>query len=403
MVKGKKIIVGVTGSIAAYKSATLVRLLVKEGADVKVLMTAMARQFITPLTMATLSGHPVMVDFFDPENGSWNNHVDMGTWADLFIIAPATANTLARMSTGQADNLLVTTYLSARCPVWVAPAMDLDMFAHPSTQKNLEILASRGVRILEPATGDLASGLTGKGRMEEPERIMAEIQSFFASKKKLASKKILITAGPTHEPVDRVRYIGNHSSGKMGMALARQALEMGAEVSLIMGPVEIPFDYSGIHLTRVTTAEEMYTAAVASFPACDAAILAAAVSDFTPLAPQTYKIKRGSTNLRLELTPTRDIAATLGKMKKKQLLVGFALETENELANAKKKLKEKNLDLIVMNSLNDPGAGFSHDTNRVTIIGKDKKMLESGLNEKDEIAGIILSAMEQVWKKKGGK
>ena len=403
MVKGKKIIVGVTGSIAAYKSATLVRLLVKEGADVKVLMTAMARQFITPLTMATLSGHPVMVDFFDPENGSWNNHVDMGTWADLFIIAPATANTLARMSTGQADNLLVTTYLSARCPVWVAPAMDLDMFAHPSTQKNLEILASRGVRILEPATGDLASGLTGKGRMEEPERIMAEIQSFFASKKKLASKKILITAGPTHEPVDRVRYIGNHSSGKMGMALARQALEMGAEVSLIMGPVEIPFDYSGIHLTRVTTAEEMYTAAVASFPACDAAILAAAVSDFTPLAPQTYKIKRGSTNLRLELTPTRDIAATLGKMKKKQLLVGFALETENELANAKKKLKEKNLDLIVMNSLNDPGAGFSHDTNRVTIIGKNKKMLESGLKEKDEIARIILSAMEHLWEKKGGK
>ncbi len=403
MVKGKKIIVGVTGSIAAYKSARLVRLLVKEGADVKVLMTAMARQFITPLTMATLSGHPVMVDFFDPENGSWNNHVDMGTWADLFIIAPATANTLAKMSAGQADNLLVTTYLSARCPVWVAPAMDLDMFAHPSTQINLEILASRGVRILEPATGDLASGLTGKGRMEEPERIMAEIQSFFTSKKKLASKKILITAGPTHEPVDRVRFIGNHSSGKMGMALARQAIERGAEVSLIMGPVEIPFDYSGIHLTRVTTAEEMYKAAVALFPGCDAAILAAAVSDFTPLAPQTYKIKRGSTNLTLELTPTRDIAATLGRMKKKQILVGFALETENELANARKKLKEKNLDLIVMNSLNDPGAGFSYDTNRVTIIGKDKKMMESGLKGKDEIARIILSAMEHLWKKEGGK
>jgi len=393
--KGKHIILGITGGIAAYKAAILVRLLVKEGAEVKVVMTTLAKQFITPLTMATLSKNPILVDFFDPENGEWNSHVDLGMWADLFVIAPATANTIAKMANGIADNLLLTTYLSARCPVVIVPAMDLDMFAHPATQKNMNTLRSIGNIIIEPATGELASGLDGKGRMEEPENIIVVVQNILSDKgKDLAGKRIMVTAGPTYEPIDPVRFIGNYSSGKMGYAIADELSSRGAEVTLISGPVSVTAKNKNISIKRVNTALEMFTASVACFDLMDAVILAAAVADYTPASPSVEKIKREKGDLHLELKPTDDIAAILGTRKRPdQILVGFALETTNELQNAQKKLQKKHLDFIVLNSLNDYGAGFGVDTNLVTLIDKHNNIEKLELKSKDEVAIDIVNKL----------
>ncbi len=400
MLKGKHILIGVTGSIAAYKAAILVRLLVKEGAEVKVIMTPLAKEFITPLTLATLSKNPILVEFFNPENGDWNSHVDLGMWANAYVIAPASANTLAKMAHGIADNLLLTTYLSARCPVVVAPAMDLDMFLHPATQQNLETLKGFGNHIIEPSTGELASGLEGKGRMEEPEIIVAQLKRLFEKKKsepsKLAGKRIMITAGPTLEAIDPVRYISNHSSGKMGYALAHEAALKGAEVVLISGPVDRKADNESIRVVNVLSAKDMYEAALREFPFCQVAIMAAAVADFTPEAYQPEKIKDKGFN-EIRLVPTTDIAKELGTRKTdKQLLVGFALETHNEMEHAKDKLKRKKLDLIVLNSLQDKNAGFQHDTNKITLIGKDNKVKGFELKSKELVARDILEAIEEI-------
>ncbi len=400
MLKGKNIILGVTASIAAYKAAILIRLLVKKGANVKVIMTPLAKEFITPLTLATLCKNPILVDFFNPENGEWNSHVDLGLWADAYLIAPATANTIAKMATGTADNLLLTTYLSARCPVFVAPAMDLDMFQHPTTSKNIDTLASFGNTIFEPATGELASGLEGKGRMDEPENIVASLEAFFQKKQiksKLAGKKILITAGPTYESIDPVRFIGNYSSGKMGYAIAEAAADLGAEVVLVSGPVSIPEPHGNIKVVKVTSAQQMYEAAMLSFPKADITILSAAVADFTPEKVQDKKIK-DKEGLTLQLKATTDIAFELGKLKKKdQITVGFALETHDELNNASEKLKRKNFDLIVLNSLKDSGAGFQHDTNKITIIGKGNKFEKFELKPKKQVAQDILKVIEGLY------
>ncbi len=379
MLRGKKIILGITGSIAAYKAAQLVRLMVKEGAEVKVIMTPLAKEFITPLTMATLSNNPILVDFFNPENGDWNSHVDLGLWADAYIIAPATANTIGKMVSGVADNLLLTTYLSAKCPVFVAPAMDLDMFAHPSTKRNLQTLKSFGNQIIEPTVGHLASGLEGKGRMEEPENIVRFISDFFTPQK-MAGKKVLITAGPTYEKIDPVRYIGNFSSGKMGFALAESCARQGAEVILITGPVKLSARHQNIKRIDVDSADEMYKAVMKHFEKMDGAILCAAVADFTPVHKLKSKIKREKENLMLELKPTNDIAASVGKIKKgEQFVVGFALESDNEEQNAIAKMERKNFDFIVLNSLQDHDTGFGFDTNKVSIIHR------SGLNKKYEL------------------
>ncbi len=360
--RGKHIIIGVTGSIAAYKVAALVRLLVKEGAEVKVVMTELAKQFITPLTMATLSKHPVMVEFYNPENGDWHSHVDMGLWADLYLIAPATANTIGKMAHGIADNLLLTTYLSAKCPVMVAPAMDLDMYRHAATQRNLDILREYGNLIIEPAEGELASGLTGKGRMAEPEEIVCYIRHYFDVSRELTGKKVLVTAGPTYEKIDPVRFIGNYSTGKMGFALAEEFANRGAEVILVM----------------------------AQAPDCDVVVSCAAVADFTPLERADTKMKRGSEQLVLELQPTQDIAAALGRLKKAgQVLVGFALETNDEIVHAIQKLHKKNLDLIVLNSLKDAHACFGYDTNKVTMIDRDEQEYHYELKTKQAVAGDI--------------
>jgi len=394
MIKGKKILVGVTGGIAAYKSASLIRLLVREGAEVKVLMTAHAKDFITPLTLATLSRNPVLSEFYSPENGDWNSHVDLGIWADLFVVAPATANTLAKMAGGIADNLLLTTYLSARCPVLLAPSMDVDMLRHPSTTINLETLKAFGNTILEPATGELASGLEGKGRMAEPDDIVKEIKNFFTKKKTgepLKGKRILINAGPTREPIDPVRYISNHSSGKMGIALADMAAAYGAEVDLVLGPVNIKPSSATVNVTNVTTAESMAEACISLFPKCNIAILSAAVADFTPVTSAKKKIKKNDSSLTITLKETVDIAGHLGKMKKRsQLIAGFALETDNELKNAVAKLRKKNLDIIVLNSLRDKGAGFGLDTNRITIIDRNNNIDKFELKSKEEAARDIL-------------
>jgi phosphopantothenoylcysteine decarboxylase/phosphopantothenate--cysteine ligase len=385
--RGKHIIVGVTGSIAAYKSAVLVRLLVKEGAEVKVVMTVAAKEFISPLTMATLSKNPILVEFFDPENGAWNSHVGLGIWADAFLIAPATANTIAKMASGIADNLLLTTYLSARCPVLVAPAMDMDMYRHTATVRNIENLKERGVYFIEPSSGELASGLEGKGRMEEPERIVRCLKDVFTAGD-FAGKKVLVTAGPTCEPVDPVRFIGNYSSGKMGYAIAEELARRRAEVLLISGPVNLSAEHPSIRTVNVHTADEMYRAAIEQFPKMDAAVMAAAVADFTPVEKRSDKIK-DKRHLTLQLTPTKDIAAQLGKMKKPgQILAGFALETDNETENALQKLKKKNLDFIVLNSLNDAGAGFRYDTNKVTLIDAEKQQ-HFDLKPKEEVAKDI--------------
>ena len=392
MINGKNIILGITGGIAAYKCATLVRELVKRGANVKVVMTPLAKQFITPLTMATLSRNPILVDFFDPENGAWNSHVDLGLWADACIIAPATANTIGKMANGVADNLLLTTCLSAKCPVFVAPAMDLDMYAHPAVQKNLKTLQGFGNHIIEPASGFLASGLEGKGRMEEPENIVCYIENFFNQKQDLKGKKALITAGPTYEKIDPVRFIGNYSSGKMGYALAEECAERGAEVLLISGPVQLQAKNPQIKRIDVESAEEMYNAVMEVASGTDIQILCAAVADYTPAQKAEEKIKREKTgDLSLELKPTKDIAAALGKQKRDdQIMVGFALETTNEEENAKEKCARKNFDFIVLNSLNDANAGFQYDTNKITIIDKNGESSPYELKDKKLVARDIV-------------
>ena len=394
MLRGKHILLAVTGSIAAYKSAQIVRLLVKEGAEVKVIMTAMAKNFITPLTMATLSKNPILVDFYNPENGDWNSHVKLGIWADLYLIAPATANTLSKMAFGIADNLLLTSYLSARCPVAVAPAMDLDMYRHPATAASLEMLKSRGVFVIEPASGELASGLEGKGRMEEPENIVRYAE-YILSKKTLEGKRIMVTAGPTREPMDPVRYISNHSSGKMGYAIAKACADRGAQVCIISGPVSIGISHPNIRVARVSTASEMCDAALEEYAFSDAAIMCAAVADYSPAVYSDMKIKRTPGPYSLELTPNRDIAAEIGKIKRKgTFTLGFALETDNEIENAVSKMKKKNLDAIVLNSLKDEGAGFSVDTNKISILSSDGKVIEGCLKSKAEVAEDIADYVE---------
>ena len=366
---GKKIVLGITGSIAAYKACELIRILVKNDNEVQVVITPSGKEFITPLSLATLSQHPVISDFFDRRDGSWNSHVNLGLWADAMLIAPATASTIGKMAHGIADNILITTYLSMKAPVFVAPAMDLDMYAHKTTTENLCILKNRGVKIIEPRAGELASGLIGKGRMEEPEKIYEALNCFFSNQGCLTGKNILITAGPTHESIDPVRFIGNRSTGKMGFALAETCAKYGAEVKLISGPVSMSTSVNGIQRIDVENAEQMYDIAVKEFNSCDAAILCAAVADYTPTKQENHKMKRHSDNICIELKPTKDIAAKLGQMKtSKQVIVGFALETNDEAVNAKRKLKSKNFDFIVLNSLNDEGAGFGHDTNKITII-----------------------------------
>jgi len=397
MLKGKKILLGITGSIAAYKSASLIRLLVKDGAEVKVVITPLTKEFITPLTLSTLSGNPVYCDFFERPTGQWNSHVSLSLWADLFVIAPATANTIAKMSNGIADNLLLTTYLSARCPVFIAPAMDVDMYRHPTTQKNIETLISYGNNIIEPSVGDLASGLSGKGRMEEPEKIIDFIKKYFSNikKKRLAGKKILVTAGPTYEPIDPVRFIGNRSSGKMGYAIANTLAEEGAEVILISGPVKIKIENPEIKLINVNTANEMYNACIKHFDnSVHAAILAAAVSDYTPSNKYNQKIKRKTDNLKIELIPTADIAAELGKIKNQnQILIGFALETNDELQNAKEKLKSKNFDFIVLNTLANEQTCFDYDTNKITIIDNKNQIFEFDFKNKNDVAFDIVNKL----------
>ena len=391
-IKGKKIILGITGSIAAYKAAYIIRALVKKGAEVQVVITPSGKEFITPLTLATLSCKPVISEFFSNRNGSWNSHVDLGLWADAMLIAPATASTIGKMANGVADNMLVTTYLSCKAPVFVAPAMDLDMYAHPSTQQNLDKLRSFGNHIIEPSCGFLASGLEGKGRMTEPDDIVKVMEDFFSLKKDLQKKKILITAGPTYEKIDPVRFIGNYSSGKMGFALAEACAKRGAEVTLIAGPVSINSVHPSVNRVNVESADEMYNASIDVFPDCDVAILCAAVADYKPQQQVAEKIKREhNDDITLSLVRNKDIAAALGKMKlPHQTLVGFALETNDGVANAKEKLKRKNLDLIVLNSLNDEGAGFQCDTNKVTLIDKTGVETIIPLKTKKDIADDIV-------------
>lgn len=392
---GKHIVLGITGSIAAYKAANLTRLLVKEGAEVKIIMTPLAKEFITPLTMATLSKNPILVDFFNPENGDWNSHVDLGIWADLYIVAPATANTMGKMAHGVADNLLLTTYLSAKCPVMVAPAMDLDMYNHPATQENIATLKRFGNVVIEAATGELASGLSGKGRMEEPENILEVVADFFESKKKFKGEKVLVTSGPTYEHIDPVRFIGNYSSGKMGTAIAEEFARNGAEVFFVTGPATVvPQNNPSIKVIHVVSAQQMLEAAKQYFELADIAIMAAAVADFTPEVTSDMKIKREKDDLILRLKPTSDIAATLGSHKRKdQILVGFALETNNEMENAQAKLTKKNLDIVILNSLNDTGAGFGYDTNKISIIDTNGTYLTFDLKSKTEVASDIVNAI----------
>ena len=392
--KGKKIVLGITGSIAAYKAAYLVRAFIKRGAEVQVAMTPSAKEFITPVTMSALTGKPVVSEFFAANDGTWHSHVDLGLWADAMVIAPASANTLGKMAHGVADNMLVTCYLSCKAPVFIAPAMDLDMFAHPSTQRNLELLRSYGNHVIEPAEGELASHLQGKGRMEEPDRIVEIVASFFASEQRLQKKKIVITAGPTYEKIDPVRFIGNYSSGKMGFALAEVCAERGAEVELVTGPVSLKTVHPAIRRTNVESAQEMYDAVVRMYPDADAAIMCAAVADYRPQERAEKKIKRNTDDMTLTLVPNPDIAAALGQIKQPgQLLVGFALETDNEEQNALSKMQRKNLDFIVLNSLQDAGAGFRCDTNRITILSRDGERQSFGLKPKKEVAGDIVDKL----------
>jgi phosphopantothenoylcysteine decarboxylase/phosphopantothenate--cysteine ligase len=399
--KGKHIILGITGSIAAYKAAILLRLFAKEGAEVQVVMTPSAKEFITPVTLSALSGKPVASEFFSTTDGTWHSHVEMGQWADLMIIAPATASTIGKMANGISENLLVTTFLSAKCMVLVAPAMDLDMYRHPANLHNIEILKSYGIQIIEAREGELASGLYGKGRMEEPEIILEEVIHFFNQKKKLTDKHFLVTAGPTYEKIDPVRFIGNYSSGKMGYAIANELALWGAKVTLVSGPVTSMCLNQKVELFPVESANEMYEQCIRIFPETDGAVMAAAVADYSPVIVSDSKIKKQDNQLIVHFKPTHDIAAELGRIKSaNQILVGFALETNDEMINAFKKLQKKNLDFIVLNSLNDQGAGFRHDTNKVTLIDKDNKLTFFELKSKAEVATDIVNyVMEEIDKK----
>jgi phosphopantothenoylcysteine decarboxylase/phosphopantothenate--cysteine ligase len=395
--KGKKILLGVTGSIAAYKAASLTRLFIKKGAEVQVVMTSSAADFITPLTLSTLSKHPVHADV--SSDTGWNNHVDIGLWADAMIIAPATANTLAKLANGLCDNMVMATYLSARCPVFVAPAMDVDMWHHPSTQSNIQRIQSFGNHLIPVGTGELASGLVGEGRMAEPEDIIEYLSDFFAKQQDFKEKTVLVTAGPTYEDIDPVRFIGNHSSGKMGVAIAEELASRGAKVHLVLGPSRLSTSHPNITLQRVRSAEEMYQASVNIYNQCDVAIMAAAVADYRPKNVSDIKIKKKEGDLFIELARTKDIAATLGKTKKDgQILVGFALETNNEMKNAQGKLAKKKFDFIVLNSLNDKGAGFNHNTNKITIVRKDNIIRKFELKTKKAVAGDIANEILDISK-----
>ena len=395
MLHGKKLLIGVCGSIAAYKVANLVRLFVKAGSDVKVIMTQAATEFITPLTLATLSKNPVLSEFSKGSTGEWNNHVDLGLWADLYLIAPASANTIGKMANGLCDNLLLATYLSSRCPVYFAPAMDLDMYQHPSVKENINKLLSFGNQLIDVESGELASGLSGQGRMAEPENIFQKIQDHFTSNSTLKGKRVLITSGPTYEPIDPVRFIGNHSSGKMGRALAEEMASQGCEVTLISGPTSNGIVSPNYKVEKVISANEMYEKALSLHKNVDIAIFAAAVADYRPAHIADQKIKKSNESMSIELVKNKDIARELGKLKKNQFHVGFALETENEDINALEKLNKKNFDLIVLNSLNHQGAGFAHDTNQVTIFSKDNNPIKFGLKSKTEVAKDIVNEIKK--------
>ena len=398
MLTGKKILIGITGSIAAYKIPLLVRLLKKEGAEVQVVMTDAAKDFVTPLTLSTLSGLPVLSKGFDPETGKWNSHVELGLWADLFVIAPASANSIAKMAAGIADNYLLTVCLSAKCQIMFAPAMDLDMYKHQATQENIRTLISRGYRFIAPSSGELASGLCGEGRMEEPQEIFNRIKEYFQKKQRFAGKKVVVTAGPTYEAIDPVRFIGNHSSGLMGIEVARAFADQGAEVTLVLGPSSIRPERANIQVVPVTSAKEMFDATTAAFKRADIAVLSAAVADFRPEVTANQKIKKdpNSDEMILKLVKTDDILKTLGQNKTdKQMLVGFALETENGIENAKKKLHTKNIDMIVLNIMNEAGVGFKTKTSKVSIITKDDKVIDFELKPKNEVANDILNVVYQ--------
>lgn len=393
MLEGKKFVLGITGSIAAYKAAYLIRALIKKGAEVQVVITPAGKEFITPITLSALTSKPVISEFFSQRDGTWHSHVDLGLWADAMIVAPATASTIGKMAHGIADNMLITTYLSMKAPVFIAPAMDLDMFAHPATQHNLDILRSYGNHIIEPGEGELASHLVGKGRMEEPDNIVRILEDYFAKGAELAKKKVVITAGPTYEKIDPVRFIGNYSSGKMGYALAEECAARGAEVILVSGPVQLTTSHPGIRRIDVESAAEMHEATLREFADADAAILCAAVADFTPEEVADHKIKREHDNLMLRLKPTHDIAAALGQRKQAhQCLVGFALETDHEAEHAQNKLRRKNLNFIVLNSLRDAGAGFRHDTNKITILDAEGATAYP-LKSKKEVAADIVDRL----------
>ena len=393
MLEGKKFVLGITGSIAAYKAAYLIRALIKKGAEVQVVITPAGKEFITPITLSALTSKPVISEFFSQRDGTWHSHVDLGLWADAMIVAPATASTIGKMAHGIADNMLITTYLSMKAPVFIAPAMDLDMFAHPATQHNLDILRSYGNHIIEPGEGELASHLVGKGRMEEPDNIVRILEDYFAKGAELAKKKVVITAGPTYEKIDPVRFIGNYSSGKMGYALAEECAARGAEVILVSGPVQLTTSHPGIRRIDVESAAEMHEATLREFADADAAILCAAVADFTPEEVADHKIKREHDDLMLRLKPTHDIAAALGQRKQAhQCLVGFALETDHEAEHAQDKLRRKNLNFIVLNSLRDAGAGFRHDTNKITILDAEGSTAYP-LKSKKEVAADIVDRL----------
>ena len=398
MLTGKKILLGITGSIAAYKIPLLVRLLKKDGADVRVVMTPSAKDFVTPLTLSTLSGNPVLTYGFDEKTGKWDSHVELGLWADLFVIAPASANTMAKMAYGIADNYLLTVCLSAKCPIMFAPAMDLDMYKHQATQQNIKTLIERGCIFVAPSSGELASGLCGEGRMEEPQKIYERIKAFFQAKQNFKGKKVLITAGPTYEAIDPVRFIGNHSSGLMGIEIARAFADQGAEVTLVLGPSSISVNKNNLNVLPVTSAKEMYDAVMALFPKTDIAVLSAAVADFRPEIVADQKIKKNPDNdtFTIKLVKTEDILKSVGGVKAdNQTVVGFALETENGLENAKKKLHTKNIDLIVLNEMNESGVGFKTKTNKVSIITKDDQVSTYDLKPKNEVALDILNAIYQ--------
>jgi len=392
VLSGKKILLGISGGIAAYKTASLVRLFIKAGAEVQVIMTPASKDFVTPLTLSTLSKNPVHSTFYDEndDTSEWNNHVEFGLWADLMLVAPATANTLSKMATGNSDNLLIATYLSAKCPVYFAPAMDLDMYKHPSTLESFSALQKFGNIMIPAENGELASGLSGEGRMAEPENIIAFLEADLSAKLPLKGKKILITAGPTYEAIDPVRFIGNHSSGKMGFDIAKEAANQGAQVILISGPTHLKPRNSSIQLISVESAQQMFEACHANFADVDAAIAAAAVADYRPKTVAPQKIKKADASLVIELEKTKDILASMGEIKKNQFLIGFALETENEVEHAKQKIVKKNLDLIVLNSLNDEGAGFGKSTNKITFIDKDFNMEPMPLQSKEAVAADII-------------